>query len=119
MKKEKPTCYLRSYRRRWGLSQKDLAYLLGLKSEAVVSRIEKKLRRPSLKVVIGCFIIFGTSAVDLFPGISQGIEDDVMARVWELYERTQGHPTRRTKMIIELLEDVIGRAEQRRDPSDV
>jgi transcriptional regulator with XRE-family HTH domain len=119
MKKKKPICYLRSYRRRWGLSQKELAYLLGSKSDAVISRIEKKLRPPSLRVMIGCFIIFGTSAVELFPGISKGVEVDVMARVWELYERIQGSPSRRTKTKIDLLEDAIARAEERKRQSDI
>jgi transcriptional regulator with XRE-family HTH domain len=114
MKTRKPLNYLRSYRLRWGLSQTELAHLLGSKSVGVITRIEKKLRAPTLKVMIGCFIIFGTSAAELFPDISVGVEGDVMERVWELYEKVQGDPSRKTKMKIELLESAIERANKRK-----
>jgi hypothetical protein len=64
--------------------------------------------------VIACFILFGTPAAELFPDISVGIETDVMARVWEMYDQIQGHPTRKNKIKIELFEDAIKRAEQRK-----
>jgi transcriptional regulator with XRE-family HTH domain len=114
MKTRKPSNYLVSYRLRWGLSQTELAHLLGSKSAGVITRIEKKLRAPTLKVMIGCFIIFGTSAAELFPDISASVEADVMDRVWELYEKVQGDPSRRTKMKIELLEGAIDRANERK-----
>jgi hypothetical protein len=83
----------------------------------VISRIEKKLRTPTLKVVIGCFVLFGTPAAELFPDISGTVEADVMKRVWELYEKVQGDPSRKTKIKIELLESAIDRANHRKhDP---
>src|ERR1700674_3816351 len=94
MKTRKPVNYLRSYRLRWGLSQGELANLLGWRGAEVVSRIEKKQRPPTLKLVIACFILFGTSAAELFPDISSNIESDVMARVQEMYETIQGNPSR-------------------------
>src|SRR6266550_4277362 len=114
MMTRKPVSYLRSYRLRWGLSQGELASLLGWRGPEVVSRIEKKHRPPTLKLVIACFILFGTSAAELFPDISASIETDVMARVWEMYEKVQGDPSRKTKTKIELLEGAIERAEQRK-----
>ena len=114
MKTRKPVNYLRSYRLRWGLSQGELAHLLGWKRAEVVSRIEKKQRPPTLKLVIACFILFGAPAAELFPDISASIEIDVMARVWEMYEKIQGDPSRKTKMKIELFEGAIKRAEQRK-----
>jgi transcriptional regulator with XRE-family HTH domain len=87
---------------------------LGWKRAEVVSRIEKKQRPPSLKLVIACFILFGTPAAELFPDISASIEIDVMARVQEMYETIQGDPSKRTKIKIELFEDAIKRAEQRK-----
>jgi transcriptional regulator with XRE-family HTH domain len=114
MKTRKPVSYLRSYRLRWGLSQGELAHLLGWKRAEVVSRIEKKQRPPTLKLVIACFILFGTPAAELFPDISASIDADVMARVWEMYEKVQGDPSRKNKMKIELFEAAIERAEQRK-----
>ena len=114
MKARKPVNYLRSYRLRWGLSQGELAHLLGWKRPEVVSRIEKKQRPPTLKLVIACFILFGAPAAELFPDISASIDADVMARVWEMYDNIQGDPSRKTKIKIELLEGAIQRADQRK-----
>jgi transcriptional regulator with XRE-family HTH domain len=114
MKTRKPVNYLRSHRLRWGLSQGELAHLLGWKRAEVISRIEKKQRPPTLRLVIACFVLFGTPAAELFPDISASIEVDVMARVWEMYEEIQGEPSKKTKIKIELLEGAIGRAEQRK-----
>ena len=114
MKTRKPINYLRSYRLRSGLSQGELAHLLGWKRAEVISRIEKKQRPPTLKLVIACFILFGAPSAELFPDISASIEIDVMARVWELYEKIQGDPSKKTKIKIELLEGAIRRAQQRK-----
>jgi DNA-binding XRE family transcriptional regulator len=113
MTTRKSVNYLRSYRLRWGLSQGELAYLLGWSRPEVISRVEKKQRAPTLRLVIGCFLLFGTAAADLFPDISEGVETEVMARVWEFYERVQGDPSRKTKKQIELLEGAIERAKER------
>jgi transcriptional regulator with XRE-family HTH domain len=114
MKTRKPVNYLRSYRLHWGLSQGELANLLGWKGSEVISRIEKKQRPPTLRLVIACFILFGTPAAELFPDISASIEIDVMARVQEMYETIQGNPSRKTKRNIELLEIAIERADERK-----
>ena len=42
--KPKLKIYLRSYRRRWGLSQSDLAHLVGLKSGTTISRYRDGVR---------------------------------------------------------------------------
>ena len=68
---------------------------------------------------MACFILFDTSARELFPDMLTSIEALVMARVWEMYERVQGNPSRRTKKKIELLEDAIARADQRKRASNV
>src|SRR6266516_477287 len=114
MKTKESVSYLRLYRRRWGLSQSELADLLGWNNKALISRVEKKQRLPSLELVIGCFILFGTPAAELFPDIAARIENVVMGHVWDFYERIQGDPSPKTKAKIELLEDAIERAEQRK-----
>jgi transcriptional regulator with XRE-family HTH domain len=114
VKTRKPINYLRSYRLRWGLSQGELAHLLGWKGAEVVSRIEKKQRPPTLKLVIACFILFGAPAAELFPDISATIEIAVMAHIWDMYEKIQGDPSRKTKKKMELFEGAIKRAEQRK-----
>ncbi|WP_445219364.1 helix-turn-helix transcriptional regulator [Bradyrhizobium sp. Pa8] len=115
MKTTKPVNYLRSRRLRWGLSQGELAYLLGWPRPDVISRIEKKQRPPTLKLVIACFILFGAPAAELFPDISASIENAVMTRVWEMYEEIQGDPSRKTRAKIQLLEGAIARSEKRKN----
>ena len=65
MTTRKPINYLRSYRLRWGLSQGELAHLLGWNRSEVISRIEQKQRRPTLNLVIACFVLFGTPAAEM------------------------------------------------------
>ena len=117
--KKKNLNYLRSYRLRWGLSQGELAYLLGWSRSEVISRVEMKQRDPTLKLVIACFILFGVPAAELFPDLSRDIEASVITRVWEFYEKIQGDPSKRTKKQIELLEDAIERADRRKMKSPV
>jgi transcriptional regulator with XRE-family HTH domain len=104
--------YLRSYRLRWGLSQRELASLFGYRNSAVLSRIEKRIRLPTIRILVGCFVLFGTPPSQIFPDVTEKIEGEVMSRVWKLYEDIQGNPSRRTKKKIELLESAIHRAEQ-------
>jgi DNA-binding XRE family transcriptional regulator len=119
MSTRRPINYLRSHRLRWGLSQKELAHLLGWERPDVISRIEKKTRHPTLPLAMACFILFGTPAAELFPDMSASIETIVMARVWDMYERVQGDPSKRTRKKIELLEEAIARADQRERASTV
>ena len=92
---------------------------MGWKSTEVISRIEKKQRLPTLKFIIACFILFGATAAELFPDISAGIEAEVIASVWELYERIQGDPSKKTKAKIQLLERAIERAKERKHAADL
>ena len=119
MNARQPINYLRSYRLRWGLSQVELADLLGWNRPDVISRIEKKQRPPTLALAMACFILFDTPAAQIFPDMAAGIEALVMARIQEMYEKVQGNPSRKTKKKIELFESAIERAEQRRRASQL
>ena len=74
--------YLRAQRKRAGLNQKDVAFLLGCRSGAKVSRYERFKREPTLRAAIACAVIFHLPIRDLFAGI----HDDV-ARVTERRSR--------------------------------
>src|SRR5262245_20561170 len=50
--------YLRYYRRRFGLTQRELAFLLGL-SDSAISRIERNRSQPTLSVALACQALFG------------------------------------------------------------
>jgi transcriptional regulator with XRE-family HTH domain len=117
--KKKLTCYLRPYRRRWGLTQNELVSLLGLRANGVVSRIERQECLPSLKVAFALEIIFGATALELFPGLFAGVDEDVIARAYDLYERLQGNSSRKIRMKLDLFEDLFKRAKTRANRTKV
>jgi transcriptional regulator with XRE-family HTH domain len=65
--------YLHTLRKQRGLSQADLAALLGI-SVSALSRIEKLSRRPTAELMIEAELIFGKSARDIFPGFYDEVE---------------------------------------------
>lgn len=85
--------YLKKFRKRSGLSQRELTYLLGQKHRAKVSRYERNERRPSLRTLIGYEIIFRVVLRDLFTGvfveIAPGILDRARALSRLLDEKTR------------------------------
>jgi len=81
--------YLRTHRKRWALSQKQLVHLLGFGTCSPVSKYERNLVLPSLKTVLAYEIIFGEPARALFPGEHLAVEEAVMRRALVLYERLE------------------------------
>lgn len=81
--------YLRTHRKRAGLSETDLAYLLGCKDASKVSRYEGFDRLPSLKTALLYQAILGTSVAELFAGMYQQAEKEVSKRAKELSARLE------------------------------
>lgn len=102
--------YLRTYRLRWGLTQPELARLLGIKSATHVSRLERGKRKPTAATILACVVIFGAEEVDVFPAIASEIKEDVLRRGYELYLDLQGKPSKAIKLKLDLLEDMLRRA---------
>jgi DNA-binding XRE family transcriptional regulator len=103
--------YVRPLRRRWALTQRELAFLVGAKSGTVVSRIEGLKRPPSLPVTLACALVFGTAPLELFPDLHSQIHGDVLRRVSELYDQLQGNPSKETRIKLDFLETVLTRLE--------
>jgi transcriptional regulator with XRE-family HTH domain len=108
--------YLRTHRLKWGITQSDLAYLLGLKTGSVVSRIERVKRQPSVMVILACQVIFGLVPIELLPGLFGEVEDAVMRRVHKLNEKYKKNPLPKHKTKQLLLQDIVRRAAARHDP---
>jgi len=85
--------YLRSYRRRSGLSQSEVAFLLGSHNGAQVSRYEKDHRLPPLRTALVYATIFGVSLGELFSGIRLGVEKEVLRRIKELRAKLEKRRT--------------------------
>jgi transcriptional regulator with XRE-family HTH domain len=79
--------YLRMYRKRAGLSQDEVAYLLGTKSGTMTSRYERFRRTPSLETALAYEAIYGVPAKELFAGVSARAERVVRHRARILRKR--------------------------------
>jgi transcriptional regulator with XRE-family HTH domain len=68
--------YLRAYRKRCGLSQEELAYLVKLSDKSAWSNLERFRRQPTLRTALACEEVFGVPASQLFAGerVSAGRE---------------------------------------------
>jgi transcriptional regulator with XRE-family HTH domain len=103
--------YLRTFRRRFGLTQRELAFLIGIRSRTAVSRIEQSKRKPSIDALIVCSFIFGASPLELFPTFISELHEIVMERVNELYEELQGDPSKTTRAKLDFLEQLLSKSQ--------
>jgi transcriptional regulator with XRE-family HTH domain len=72
--------YLRTYRKKAGLSQREVAFLLGCEDGAQVSRYEKRRRLPPLETALACEAIFGIPISELFAGMRRSVGRDIEKR---------------------------------------
>lgn len=80
--RKRALCYLRTHRRLWGLTQKDLADLIGSVSSAQISRLENSKRAPRIECALACQVIFGIPPSAMFPDAYASIEDRVMRNIY-------------------------------------
>src|SRR5437867_11982887 len=88
--------YLRTHRKRVGLSQDDVAFLLGCRSGAKVSRYERLARRPSLETAFAYEAVFGVPARELFAGVYEKVEEQIKKRARVLAGKLGATETDRT-----------------------
>ena len=79
-------CPLRTYRRTWGLTQQELADLLGVESRTQVSRLEHGKRVPCLEIALASATLFGVSLGDLFPQVAVEVEKNLREKISRLQE---------------------------------
>ena len=93
--------YLRAHRKRLGLSQDELARLMGCKSGAQLSRYERFEVEPKLETAFMCGLITAEPLDRLFEGVYDKAADKVVKRA-----RTLLRKYRRAKPTPELLEKI-------------
>jgi len=76
--------YLKTYRRKSGLTQSEVAFLLGWKNGAQLSRYEKRHTLPPLRTALACEAIFGVPAGELFAGLRKSVGREVSSRIGRL-----------------------------------
>jgi transcriptional regulator with XRE-family HTH domain len=107
MAKNKLQNYLRTHRKRSSLSQEEVAFLLGCRSGAKVSRYESFARQPTIQTIFAYELIFGAHARELFAGLFQDIERETLRRVEVLHLKLQQAKTRRrTNQKLEFLQTI-------------
>ena len=111
--------YILTHRKRWALTQKELARLFGAKSETQVSRWERSIRKPTLHVVLASQVIFGETPEDMFPKLYSEVEERVMQQAHKLYTSLAGSTSKASKRKLELLDDVLRRAIGRSNDHEV
>lgn len=110
---KKLASYVRTHRRRWALTQDELAGLLGYETSAIISALERNVREPSLRAAHSLSLIFDVSPAELFPHLHLTTENEVLQRARDLYDRLQGNTSRAVKLKLDFLEDVFARADAR------
>jgi transcriptional regulator with XRE-family HTH domain len=99
--------YLRTYRKRSGFSQDEVAFLLGCRSGAKVSRYEQRTRHPNIRTVFAYEVIFRAPSSDLFAGVYQKVEKTTRARARLLAQKlADAKPQRTTARKLAILESL-------------
>ena len=86
MASHKLSNYVRMYRRRIGLSQDEVGFLLGKKSSAHISRYEHFCRVPNLESALALSVVLQVAPRELFAGEYRKIAEEVC----EQAERLEG-----------------------------
>lgn len=89
MAQKRIVSYLRTLRKRSKLSQRELACLLGLDDEGSVSRHERGITVPPLRIALSYELIFRVPTSELFPSFYEIVEQEIEAQL-ELFEAVLG-----------------------------
>jgi transcriptional regulator with XRE-family HTH domain len=73
--------YLRSYRKKSGLTQSEVGFLLGRSNGAQISRYEKRRRLPPLQIALALEALLGVPVSQLFAGIHDSADADIRKRM--------------------------------------
>ena len=79
-------CYLRTLRREWGMSQKELAGLMLRGDRYRVSCVERNLAPPNAAEILAYSVLFGMPPAELFPAFYDEVEEALIERAYALDE---------------------------------
>jgi transcriptional regulator with XRE-family HTH domain len=69
--------YLKTYRKKAGLTQGEVALLLGNHNGAQVSRYERRKRLPTLRTALAWEAIFNVPLSELFAGLRESVGEEI------------------------------------------
>jgi transcriptional regulator with XRE-family HTH domain len=103
---------LRAERKRWRLTQKELAFLAGLSTRDFLSDFERFKGKPTVEFVLACEVIFGKSARTLFAGEFEQIVRNVRRRADELHDaiinQAGSGAEEKRKLLVSLIKRGVG-----------
>jgi transcriptional regulator with XRE-family HTH domain len=102
--------YLRTLRLQWGLTQPELAGLLGV-TESALSKFETQALAPTKNLILGIEVIFGQTAREAFPALYAQTERNVMRRAAAFSERLERNRDEAANKKLRLLAEMIARSE--------
>ena len=85
---------LRKYRKSALLSQRELAFLVGLRSQGTLSEIEAGLKRPGLDAEVACELLFSSPFRELYPDLYAKAERELLSHASELHAKLIAKPRR-------------------------
>lgn len=101
--------YIRTYRKRACLTQEEVAFILGSKSGASVSRHERFKQTPDLQTLLAYEMLFGTPVRNLFSSTHKDVAQKLRRRIRLLIRRlTATGQGRRLSKKIETLTAYLG-----------
>ena len=100
--------YIRRYRKRADLTQREVAFLLGSKSGAGISRHERFKQTPDLQTLFVYEILFRTPLRSIFTGTHQKAEQKLRQRIRLLIKKlSQASHGHRVARKIEILKEYL------------
>ena len=103
--------YLLTLRKRSGLSQADLALLMGISASALC-RLETQTRRPSLEFAIATEVILGQRLKNVFPAAYESVQHRIVERAQRLRDRYRSNPKLEGRAGLQVLDDIVERMGQ-------
>lgn len=85
--------YIRTHRKRAGLSQRELGVLLGYSDEGAVARHERSKSLPPFLIAVAYEVIFQKPISELFPGIHEAIKGAIEPRLSKFEAELDNAPT--------------------------
>jgi transcriptional regulator with XRE-family HTH domain len=102
--------YIRTYRKRACLTQEEVAFILGSKSSASVSRHERFKQTPDLQTLLAYEMLFRTPVRSLFSSTHEEVAQKLRRRIRLLIRKlTSARHGRRVARKIETLTGYLGK----------
>ena len=98
--------YVRTHRRRYALSSRELAFLINQRAESAIAQFEAGDRVPNFEAALALQVLFRQPPRHMFPGFYESVEEGVMRRVAKLISMLEDETDQRSVAKREFLEGI-------------